>query len=710
MKKFVSVFLIAVLYTVNSLAAGTSRLSQTTNDVDRTVGQVRTSHKNNPVSSESTNNKAVSSRVATREREGNKTARTKTEAVVSRAAVSQNTENKNRTSQDVIDRKSRAGNAFNDVNTRKQFSEVKARASVPDVVTRTVKQDTQESIKPSKTVQARASISNLFGTTKKATITPTAESIATAKDVLEKTADLNSTCQQQYNECMDQFCAVVDANQKRCSCSSNLAKYAKVEKAVEDANSELNEVAQRIRYIGLSADEIRAIMSETEAETELSGTKDTSETRSMLDDIAELIQDPSITSSKNSASMSSTTNLMDMDLDFSSSSADMFDLSFFGGDNSKSISNLRGKDLYDEATKRCKNVLTQCKDAGGTETQITGNYDLAIDKDCIAYEQGLTKLNTTLVSNVRSANLMLQKARLSVLQNKNQYDIKGCVAALNTCMTDDMVCGENYYKCIDPTKKYINENGEVIFGQDISQVTKSMIDYDNSKINAEFIKNSDGKTACSATDGTCVVRYLLTKMGTGETVKDGGLCRAVLDKCQDFTYIASGKNNKKYNPYNDVVVNYIQRAMVNIQSAQYKIISEYASTCLEDISECYNQQLSQINTWTTTVNVSNVRNVMAGALRNIALTCSRAVFANDTSMSGKNDSEYIEKVSEIFYQSLLCPENSTYTATECTNKASGCVNTHCLCNEDYEVWGGACYLKCSNDSSRDEYGTCTTND
>ena len=54
--------------------------------------------------------------------------------------------------------------------------------------------------------------------------TVSAESLSAAKDLMEKTNDLNNVCQQQYNECMDQFCAVVDSNQKRCSCSANLAK------------------------------------------------------------------------------------------------------------------------------------------------------------------------------------------------------------------------------------------------------------------------------------------------------------------------------------------------------------------------------------------------------------------------------------------------------------------------------------------------------
>ena len=56
-----------------------------------------------------------------------------------------------------------------------------------------------------------------------------AESIAAATEVLEQTATLNKSCQQQYNDCMDQFCAVIDANQGRCSCSSNLSRYTKVE-------------------------------------------------------------------------------------------------------------------------------------------------------------------------------------------------------------------------------------------------------------------------------------------------------------------------------------------------------------------------------------------------------------------------------------------------------------------------------------------------
>lgn len=555
-------------------------------------------------------------------------------------------------------------------------------------------------VSEARSVQNRAAVSQR----------PTAESIAAATEILEQTASLNKSCQEQYNDCMDQFCAVIDANQKRCSCSANLSRYTKVEEAVKDANTQLNEVAQRIRYVGLSADEIRAIMSATEAEEVLSGTRDTTETRSMLEEIEKLIRSPTSSSSYSADTYTG----LDMNLDFSGESNDLFNLDFLGS-TSSSFSNLRGTELYNAAKKRCKSVLTQCKTAGATEQQITGNYDLAIDKDCIAYEQGLTKMNESLKNNVRSANQMLQKARLAVLQNKNQYDAKGCIAALNTCMIDDMVCGSDYTKCLDPTKKYIDENGKVVLGQRISDILAFMTSYNNAAIDSTYLKNAENAALnnCSAAennDGKCIVKYLLQKIGTGKTVSEGGLCRAVLDKCQRVTY--NGANNA-YDPYNEVVVNYIQRAMVNIQAAQRKIISDYASNCMVDIATCYNQQVSQVNAWSSSANTDSIYNVMRGACRNVSLTCAYAVFADDPTScptSGDNaQSTCIDSVSKLFYQSLLCPENSTYQQAKGTPGNDGYVNDRCKCNSGYSVVGRTCALPCNAGTYRDSLsGYCTS--
>ena len=518
-------------------------------------------------------------------------------------------------------------------------------------------------------IQTGSNIDEELRGVKSRAATTTAESITQAKERLENTASLNKSCQDQYNECMDQFCAIVDQNQKRCSCSANISKYAKVEAAVKDANAKLNEVAQNIRYVGLSADEISAILTETEAEIALNGTTDTSATRSMLDEIADLIRNPTSTTSY--SSNANTDFGLDLDLDFSSESADIFSLDFLNMGGSSSVSNLRGAELYNAAKKRCNTVLNQCKQAGGTANQITGNYDLLIDKDCIAYEQGLSKMNDSLLSNVRSANLMLQKARLAVLQNQNQYDAKGCVAALESCMTDDMVCGENYFKCVDPTKKYIDENGEVILGQNISKIKDFMAAYNNADIDKDMLQDTYSNTKindafCAApttgspaggNDGRCIVKHLLNKVGTKSRVTDEGLCRAVMEKCQYYSY----DKNKNYIPYNDIVVNYIQRAMVNIRAAQYNIISEYASSCMVDVANCYNQQVTQVNSWSSSASISSIYNVMKGACRDVALTCAFAVFDDEPSLCDSSDTNAcINSISEMFYNSMLCGEGEQY--------------------------------------------------
>lgn len=573
----------------------------------------------------------------------------------------------------------------------------------------------------------------------------TRESIAEAKERLEQLSELNSTCQQQYNDCMDQFCNVVDTNQGRCSCSGNLSKYTKVEEAVKEANSELNDVAQRIRYVGLSADEIRAILTATEAEEALSGQVDTTETRNMLAQIEDLIKDPT---SATTYSADSFTGL-DMDLDFTADSADLFSLDFLNTGTSGSFAKLRGTDLYNAAKKRCSTILSQCKEAGATSQQVTGNYELAIDKDCIAYEKGLTKMNDTLKNNVRSAERMLQKARLAVLQNKNQYDAKGCIAALETCMKDDMVCGDNYYKCVDPTKRYIDENGKVVLGQDITKITAFMEDYNNADIDDGFLQTAIGNTvsltpaACSTHqaiaagenpsndlgDGACVVKYLMSKIGTGQKVTDNGLCRAVLDKCQRYTY----SDTDTYNATNDVVVNYIQRAMVNVRAAQKRIISEYSSNCMIDVATCYNQQVTQVNTWSSSASINSIYNVMRGACRNVALTCGFAIFAGPPaidningadsvpSLSGCSDAEgqtpgsgpyndgIINCVSEMFYESLLCPDNAQYDDEKPDGIAigtNGWVNDRCKCLNGYEPYGTLCVAVCGENAERNSYGTC----
>ena len=701
MKRFLLNFFLAVFYTatVSAANAAISRTIPTKNINENTIEEKA----NTPANS---TNRATVSRNVSRLTQRN-SRNTQSDSGANARSVNTRKTGVRATLKDGVDtvgRNARTESASINANPALRRAGITLRASTAEVGGRATigNSNVQTGSNIDEQVRGVHSRASLLNSNKQKTITT--ESLEKAKDIMEKTSDLNNICQQQYNECMDQFCAVIDTNQKRCSCSANLSKYAKAQKAVEDANVELNDVAQQIRYVGLSADEIRAIMSATEAELELSKTKDNTKTRSMLDDIADMIKDPTSSTTLNSTTSDS---LLDLDLDFSSDSSDLFSLDLFNTSGSD-ISSKRGTALYNEAKKRCKTVLNNCKDAGGNESQISGNYDLAISKDCIAYEQGLEKLNQKLVNNVRSANLMLQKARLAVLQDKNEYDAKECIGALEKCMLDDMVCGEDYVKCLDPTKVYIDENGNVVLGRNITAITDIMQGYNNAAINADFIKYSKSCSGVNLTslskDGSCIVNYLMQKIGTGQSIKDGGLCRPVLDKCQYYTYEKSGKKST-YLPYNDIVVSYIQRAMVNIKAAQSKIISDYASTCMSEVEKCYNQQTTQITSWSTSASVDNIYRVMTGACYNVALTCGYAVFAYDKEMGETLESESDEQdrknalirgISEMFYQSLLCPDNSEFNkeSVEGASDVEGYVNPRCKCKTGYSVYGSSCVLSC----------------
>ncbi|MEE1030470.1 MAG: hypothetical protein UIC65_05610, partial [Alphaproteobacteria bacterium] len=280
-----------------------------------------------------------------------------------------------------------------------------------------------------------------------------------------------------------------------------------------------------------------------------------------------------------------------------------------------SISNQRGEQLYKTAVARCKaSVLNTCQAQGVDVAVITNSYDLEIDKQCIAYERALTDSNENMNRTVRNAKVVLQKARLMVAQQKNAYDLRGCVNALDSCMQDDFVCGTDYENCLDPTGKYI-VNGEVVIGSAPGyfindtepdsfdkaaplQHTTGLYDtwnYANTSGKnawytakegeptslAEYIKNSIEKKAVKEMVDNNLVRYLQYKIGYIEDNKAYGMCSSVLNKCQNYTY-----DGKDFKYDNAVVREYLQRTLTQIKVAHDEIISGYAENCISDVTSC----------------------------------------------------------------------------------------------------------------------------
>ena len=72
----------------------------------------------------------------------------------------------------------------------------------------------------------------------------------------------------------------------------------------------------------------------------------------------------------------------------------------------------------------------------------------------------------------------------------------------------------------------------------------------------------------------------------------------------------------------------------------------------------------------------------------------------------------IREISDLFYQSLLCPNNSTFDSTgeqvvSANRTIEGYANTRCKCDAGYTVWGGACVATCNSGEYRNTLGICS---
>ncbi|MBO7053054.1 MAG: hypothetical protein J6W27_01335 [Alphaproteobacteria bacterium] len=491
-----------------------------------------------------------------------------------------------------------------------------------------------------------------------ASVIPTATTtpVVSNDDIEETTsnlaavAELTEYCKAQYLACMDNYCNVLDDNQGRCSCSKNLKNYQKTEEALASATESFQDVVQKIKYIGLTTEQVNSLFKETEAELEMKSTSDSSQIKSSLDAIKRKIVDVTTPN----ASTATTGNIsMDvsglLNADFTAG----FDLASFlnmnvAGSDANNISNQRGEQLHKTATQRCKTaVLNSCVAQGIEANIITNSYDLEIDKQCIAYERDLNEANEEMRNNVRNASTILQQARLMLAQNKNAYDFRGCIAAIDSCMQDEYVCGSDYSLCLDPTGKYL-ANAEIVKGgapgvsggsvknttalgaqgtniEDwVSQGMYSLYstwNYTDSSANtgtgnlvnafgggkkenlSKYIDKSleswkNNYTNNSATDD--MATYILQKIGyIDNNDKVHGMCASVMKQCQDYTFSGSTKN-KKYVPDNEVIRQYLASVLTKIKLQQDSILANYAEDCRSDVTSCLTTNgYDESNTTTT---------------------------------------------------------------------------------------------------------------
>jgi len=472
------------------------------------------------------------------------------------------------------------------------------------------------------------------------------------QEQLTNMAQLQQTCLTQYTECMDNYCNVLDENMGRCACSKNITNYKKTSDALKESNTALQDVAQQIQYIGLNKVQIETLFAETEAEMAMSAGGDNTKLKNSLDKIKDMVIDIK-TPSASSTQKSSTLDLSGL-LDFSSDGTFGDIMSLFGGNDGDvaSISNQRGATLYNTAAARCrKTVLDTCKVQGVDSALITNTYDMTIDKDCLAYESYLTEQNDEMLATIRNATNVLQRARLSVAANKNSYDLRGCIGALETCMTDEYMCGGDYEYCLDYEGKYIVA-GEVVLGSEIGEFK---------------------------TDET---KKLLTDKMLDDP-RDGkafGPCAEPMNLCQDYTYV-----DGVFTETNRVIDEYLTRVIPQIKKRHDEVIAEFRSECISDVIECVNEN----NRYSTNDNISD------SAVKSCASVITTCMSALGETVDQKS------WVAKIMDKRLIACENSggewDEEKAECTCTESDlaqstdkiiCINKQQLCTDSHGTWDG----------------------
>ncbi len=481
----------------------------------------------------------------------------------------------------------------------------------------------------------------------------TATSAQPTTEDMDKLAEITDYYKAQYALCMDNYCNVLDDNQGRCSCSANLSNYSKTEEALTEATEVLQDIAQQIQYIGLSAEDVETLFKETEAELQLANSKDSSNIQSSLDKIKRMIVE--VKTGKSASSSAATTAGISMDLsgilDFSFDNKG-FDLTSLltttrTTANTNSISNQRGANLYKTAAARCKASVLNSAVAQGVDISVISNsYDLEIDKACVAYERALTDANANMNATVRNATSVLQKARLMVAQNKNVYDLRGCVEALDSCMQSDFVCGTDYEGCLDTTGKYIVD-GEVVIGSTPGTVdsdpglyvttwgAKTSSPWGDSTLSTYIGTELTGEVVkTTSNDLNDMARYLQSRIGYHDDSdnRNYGMCVSVLNQCQNYTYTKGTDGKVSYNQNNMVIREYLTRTLPRIKAAQDEKLAEYAESCISDVETCLSNNGYDIAKERGTDGITQIQTSLAS--NNIAMNACKAIVTTCKSVNG----------------------------------------------------------------------------
>ncbi|MDR0967899.1 MAG: hypothetical protein LBL75_03710 [Rickettsiales bacterium] len=444
-----------------------------------------------------------------------------------------------------------------------------------------------------RSARAATSVSRATTTARGATISRA----ATDSAAQTRTGAAYETCKASYFACMDQFCAVKNANYKRCSCSDKIFDITQTQSIIQDAGTELTEFTENLGNVGLTASQATVMKQATEGEKAL--TDDGSASAAILQAIMNSIKGENA----NVGGIYEGMNSINIQLDDSAGLG--------GGESANTIANYNGKNIYTAVYGTCRDVVrADCTDAS-LQRAITA-YLMAIEQDCNSVQTQLEATKKKMVSGVREADAMLKLARVENRKTENSLDITACLDDVERAVLSEEVCGANYHKCLDNGKYIDVATGKPLTGVVEFYKLQELLNFatDKSIDDQRLAKNPKNRAFVNAFEG-----------------KVRSFAQPVLDKCREIA--------------DDVWADYLDKAMLEIYYAQRGKVDEIKTGCMDFVSACYTNGERSITAAMSGI-INGATGLAPDTINLLDDTCKNYVAACDKMFDGNIIAQYID--------------------------------------------------------------------
>ncbi len=294
-----------------------------------------------------------------------------------------------------------------------------------------------------------------------------------------------------------------------------------------------------------------------------------------------------------------------------------------------------GEALYSAALPTCLEMANEV--CAEDEIPIVKSaYNASIEQDCNTVAKTYASLKDKTLEKVREGNALLEMSRLNNQQTRNSDDILACKKKMLDALSDSSVCGEDMSKCLDWSGKYINPaTGDAILTSDLNQLANMITRPTGSD---KWVKASNNKK---------FVTFLETKKKYIEPAMVN--CESLQDT---------------------VWTNFLEDALAQIKLAQEKKLEDMRQSCTTLTTECMNNTADSLEYFDSrALSIFGVNYD-----KNVNQVCSDIETACTTLMNGHGTDAYWGAA----IGNIATAKTLDQIITTCTEVGKNCIIRNCM--------------------------------